>query len=526
MVRCLSDIANSGIFVSEGLSSGQPIPVRRDTVVAFLGSAPRGPVGIPVTIGGVGEYLSRFGVSGCDGPLLGMISQFFANGGENAIVVRASSSARRHCISLIGPASTLVLEAINPGPYEILRASVDYDGIPSTDHGRFNLVIHRLASRDRPIVEQQEVYRGLSVDIADPNFAGHALNASELVAVKGGVPKQRPNVTFCHGIEVGTSYIYVDPEWAETGCLTDYDLIGCNTEGTGLFAFDQVPSIDIVIPVPDTDDLGPIMLFAAERYCRKRNAILLVDPPAHWRSVPNAIRSIRKGGFASPNVVTYFPRPAISSDQPGSVLGAFAGALASDDARGGVWELSGNRQFVVRDHARLPFDVTAEEQRRLRRVGINALRRVAPSRFEMTGLVTLNRGFGTAIEPDELRLQRTVFFIIDSVIRGTRWAAFQENDAGTWGELRVQVENFLNELFAAGALTGPNVTDAGYVICDQETNGAQERIGDNQVGGRGISFVIGFAPAGHGMQSFRFHQRPVECQVQVLRTEHPVALAS
>ncbi len=69
MVRCLSKNANSGIYVSESLSSGQPIPVRRETGVAFLGSAPRGLVGIPVKVDSVDDYLKRFGVPGCDTPL-------------------------------------------------------------------------------------------------------------------------------------------------------------------------------------------------------------------------------------------------------------------------------------------------------------------------------------------------------------------------------------------------------------------------------------------------------------------------
>lgn len=526
MVRCLSENANSGIFVSESLSSGQRIPARRETVFAFLGPAPRGPVGIPVTIGGVDEYLNRFGVHGCDSPLFDAICQFFKNGGENAIVVRICSSVRRHRIVLPGPSGVLMLEAINPGPHEWLRASIDYDGIPSTDRNRFNLVVHRLASRERPFVEQQEVYRGLSVDAADTDFIGYALLGSELVAIKEEIPEQRPDVTFSRGIEVGASYIYVDPEWPETGCLTDYDLVGCNTEGTGLFALDQVPSIDLVSLVPDAPDLGPVALFAAERYCRKRNAILLVDPPSYWQSVDDAIRSARESGFSSPNVATYFPRPVSHGQPPASALGALAGALACGDARDGVWGLREDATLNMRIRARLPFDLDIEEQYALKRIGINALRLAGPSRFELSGLVTLNRGSGCATQWDALGLRRTTLFIIDNIARGTRWAAFQANDAGTWAELREQLQCYLQDLFAAGALFGANPVDAGYVICDRQTNSGQDRNGHATEKESGVSFVIGFMPLGSGMQNFRFHQRPVECRIQTLHIEHPVALAS
>jgi hypothetical protein len=517
VVRCLSENTNSGIFVSESLSSGQPIPVRRSTVVAFLGSALRGPVGIPVSVGSVDEYLKRFGVpGGCDSPLIDAVRQFFMNGGVTAIIVRVCSSARRHHIDLPGPLGVLTLEAINPGAHELLRASIDYDGIPSKDKTRFNLVIHRLAARDRPIVVQQEVYRGLSVDMADTDFIGYALLGSELVGVKGKIPEQRPDVTFRSGIEVNSAYIYVDPDWPETDCLTDYDLIGCDTEGTGLFALNQVPSVDLVNLLPDASDLGPVALFTAERYCRERNAILLVDPPTHWQGADDAIRHSRESGFASPNIAMYFPRPTVSGKPSASALGAISGALAARDAHDGAWGPGEKAPLEMRGLPKLSVDLDIEEQYALKQVGINALRRTGPSRFELTGLVTLNRGSGCVTEWDDLCLRRTVLIIIDSIIRGTRWAAFQDNDSGTCGELCRQVKRYLCELYTNGALSGENTENAGYCICDKQTIDGET----------GVSFVIGFMPLEYGMQSIRFHQRPDECQVQMLHIKHSIALAS
>jgi len=516
VVRCLSENVNSGIFVSESLSSGQPIPVRRSTVVAFLGSVPRGPVGIPVSVGSVDECLKRFGVPGCDSPLINAIRQFFMNGGVTAIVIRVCSSARRHHIDLPGPLGVLTLEAINPGARELLRASIDYDGIPAKDKTRFNLVIHRLASRDRPIVLQQEVYRDLSVDLADTNFIGYALTGSELVCVNGEIPEQRPDVTFRSGIEINSAYIYVDPDWPETDCLNDYDLIGCNVEGTGLFALNQVPSIDLVNLLPDESDLGPVALFTAERYCRERNAILLVDPPTHWQSVDDAIRYSRESSFASPNIAMYFPRPNISGKSSASVLGAISGALVARDAHDGMWGLGEKAPLEMRGHPKLSVDIDIEEQHALKRVGINALHRTGSSHFELTGLVTLNRGSGCVTEWDDLCLRRTVLMIIDSIMRGTRWAAFQDSDSGTCGELCRQVKHYLYELYTNGALSGENAEDAGYCICDKQVIDGET----------GVSFVIGFMPLEYGMQSIRFHQRLDKCQVQMLHIEHSIALVS
>lgn len=514
-MRWLSETANSGIFVSESLSSGQPISVRRDTLVAFVGAAPRGPVGIPVAIGSVDEYLKRFGAPGHDGALFDVVCQYFATGAQKAIVVRVCSSARRHRITLPGPEGALTLQAVNPGPREWLRASVDYDGLAPADSQRFNLVVHRLAAPDRPIVERQEIYRGLSVDLADAEFVGHALLSSELVTVADTIPGRRPDVTFRSGIEVGAAYVYVDPAWPEAGGLTDYDLIGCNTEGTGLFALDQLPSIDIVCLVPDSPDPGPVALFTAERYCRRRNAMLLVDPPAHWRHVDDVIRASRESGFASPNVMTYFPRSHSAAGRTNSSIGVVAGALAGHDARDGVWMLADEPALAVRGRNRPVTDLDHDDRLMLKRAGINALCSTGPGHLVLTGLVTMNRGGGCEVEWDDLRLRRMILFIIESIARGTRWAAFQPNDGETRAALRGQISRFMRDLFDAGALAGASQTDAAYVACDSPVDATEP----------GVSFVVGFAPRGHAMQCFRFHQQRLDCSVVSLHVEQDIALA-
>ena len=55
---------NSGISVLEIPARGQPIPVARESVTAFIGPAPRGPVDIPVAVRSLEEFLARFGVPG------------------------------------------------------------------------------------------------------------------------------------------------------------------------------------------------------------------------------------------------------------------------------------------------------------------------------------------------------------------------------------------------------------------------------------------------------------------------------
>ena len=69
----------------------------------------------------------RFGVPGCLSRMEFLLRQYFENGGSLAVVVRVCRSAHRNQIRLRGPAGDLVLEALNPGPLEHLRASVDHE---------------------------------------------------------------------------------------------------------------------------------------------------------------------------------------------------------------------------------------------------------------------------------------------------------------------------------------------------------------------------------------------------------------
>jgi len=526
-VCLLTETANSGIFVLEGPVRGQRLPIRRESVVAFVGSASRGPVGIPVAIRRVDEYRRRFGTPGHRSRIQDLLAQFFANGGANAIFVRVCGSERRHRLIIPGAAGDLVLHAVNPGPHECLRASVDYDGIPAADEERFNLVIHRLASHDKPIIEEQEIYRALSVDPGDPDFLTHALVDSELAYVAGTVPLTRPDVTHCPGLGIGAAYEYGDDDWREHSPLTDYDLVGSNTEGSGIFALDRIPVVDLICVVPDADDLGPVALFAAERYCRDRQALLFVDPPARWKSVADVVRERMSSDFSSPNVATYFPRPVAKPgtglNRTPSALGALIGRLVADDANLGVWGVRGSDSLDIRCRTMLACPLDDHDQVVLKRVGVNTLRASVGGVSLASGLVTMEHSSGMDAEWSDLQLRRLGLFIIGSIARGTRWAAFVEDDAQAWEDVRRQISTFMGELHAAGALPGRSANEAWYVSRDREVPVTGAR--DDGVSGS-ADFIVGFALDANGYTAFRFAHGRLDCRIRPVSWQPGIALAS
>lgn len=504
----------------EGPVRGQRLPIRRESVAAFIGSSPRGPVAIPISVRSVDEFQRRFGAPGHRCRLQDLLAQFFENGGTHAIVVRVSASGRRHRIAIPGLAGNLILSARNPGPHECLRVSVDYDGIPMGDRERFNLVVHRLESRDRPIVEDQEIYRAVSIDPGDPDFVAQAVVESGLIRVKEPVPLARPDVTRCSGVAVGAAYEYADDDWRERIALTDYDLIGCDTEATGIFALDRIPVLDVVCLVPDEGEVGPVALFAAEAYCRARHAMLFVDPPAAWTRVEDVVKDRLSAVFSSPNIATYFPRPRAApgtglSREP-SALGALIGRLVADDFERGVWGAHDADALTFRYRGRLESALDEHDVAALKRLGVNALRECVGGYLQVGGLVTMNRSRGIDSEWSDLRIRRLGLFIIGSIARGTRWAAFDHGDERCWDDIHEQVSAFMTELGDAGALSGSVSGESWYVTTDRDSFGVSGA----------AQFIVGFSLSGDDFVAFRFVHDRLDCRVQPVARQPGVALAS
>lgn len=499
---------------------GQAIPAGRESVAAFIGPAPRGPVDIPVAVRSLDEFLARFGVPGYLSRMEFLLYQYFENGGTEAVVVRVSRSAHRNRIVLPGPAGDLVLEAENPGPLESLRASVDYEGVPAGDDRRFNLVVHRCRSPSQLLVEEQEIYPAVTVRPEGPDYLGDALARSNLVRLAGPAPAERPTRTVGDaGFTV--RYVYGRSEWQGDNTPTDYDLIGSREEATGLFALEQVPWVDFVVLVPGVTGaaLGPVALFAAERYCRERHALLVLDPPAGWGTVADAVRTQRERGFASANAITYFP--ALESPPhggPGGRLSA-AGAIAGRLAAAGL-DLGGRPPLAL-GRSRPAHDLEEPEVRQLAQLGVNALTRPAPGRVELAGLVTMARSGGVATSWNSLRRRRIALFVLSSVARHTRWAAFEGPGPALWDEVRAQVGDFLATLQARGLLAGAGAREAFYVKCDVDTNAARAAAGAPR-----LALVVGLALARPGdFVAFRFAHTRDGCDVTELAWQPGLALA-
>jgi hypothetical protein len=394
----LSDAHGRGITVTEISPMDQPIDADHETTAAFIGRALRGPLNTPILIENMAMFRRRFGDVWRHSSLGPAVEQFFEHGGKRLYVVRVASNARGAKICLPATGGELVLHAIAPGSTEKIRAAVDYDGITDDEH--FNLTIQRIAPETR-LVADQEIYLRLSCRDNGKSNIVDALLHSALVSVQRPLPEGRPAITTRPGRSFDSSYLGHSQDGTDGDELTDYDLIGSVTRGAGMFALNQIDHFDVLyMPPPGKHtDVGPAATLAAELFCRKRGAMLIVDPPQVWDTVDHAIHGLRASGVSSPNVIGYFPKVIASragDSVPRVVGGALAGLICKLDRTQGPWEDLDQPGFGLDRKMQPACTLSVEQAQQLVRLGLNVIVGNSSGRASVCGSVTM--GFSKQLE--------------------------------------------------------------------------------------------------------------------------------
>jgi hypothetical protein len=444
-----------------------PIALSNVTTAGFLGRTERGPINEPVCIESFPEYCRYFGGHFADNAVLHAVHDFFLHGGRRAVVVRVANRATRARINVPTNHDTLRLKARNPGRHEILRVSIDYERAGS-DESLFNLVVQRLSAPAMGVVEDQELYPLISMSPSDPRFIATVLEKSRLISLAAAPPRGRPLATPPDRPGDPVRFIGSSEPGDDGQGLTDYDIIGSDRDGTGLFAFNRGPRCDLLaIPLPSDAELGWTAFLAAARYCEERRALLLWDPPGSWQSVDSAALASRQLSHASHNVLTYYPRirPRGSGARHADGMpacGAIAGMLALRDRRG-LWTEAERSDFVLRPAMVPVAEVDAGEARRLARYGINAFVPGGDGSMRFTASVTLGsmrRGRGATLSLDRRRLG---FFILNAIEEAAMAAASEPRLDTSVMRLEAQLTRFLDDLYLRRVLKGRTPGQAYYL---------------------------------------------------------------
>jgi len=143
--------------------------------------------------------------------------------------------------------------------------------------------------------------------------------------------------------------------------------------------------------------------------------------------------------------------------------GAMAGIYAQVDGNRGVWKAPAN---VSLSSVSTPWVKIDNDQQEDLNVDVNAGKSINAIRA-FTGKGTLVWGARTLAGNDNewryISVRRFFNMVEKSVKLSTNWAVFESNDATTWIRVKAMIENYLTNLWQAGALAGASPDQAFFV---------------------------------------------------------------
>ena len=494
-----------GVYVEEIPSGVRTITGVPTSVTAFVGIAPRGPVDDPQFITSFADYERQFGGLSADNPMAYSVFQFYQNGGSLAVVVRvAGTGADPATITLDGGVQLL---SASPGTWgNSLRARVDYTDITGTD--AYNLTVRDTATG------QQERFTNISIANVPARRLDRVLANSSLVTAH---PASSPfNVRPGANPDPGTpgqdpftspdANVFEQASGADNGAaITDANITGTQAGKTGMYSLLKTDIFNMLVFPPlaladapnDPTLVSAGVLSEGLNLCLERRAMLIVDAPANWDTISQAV-----AGAASPpvtgdgarNAAIYFPYLRVPDPvQAGRKIdvppaGAVAGVYARTDVARGVWKAPAGIDASLNGVPELSLAMTDPENGRLNPLGVNCLRSFPIVGRVVWGARTLRGADALANEWKYVPVRRLALFIEESLFRGTKWVVFEPNDEPLWAQIRLNVGAFMQNLFRQGAFQGSSPKDAYFVKCDKDTTT------QNHINLGIVNILVGFAP--------------------------------
>jgi phage tail sheath protein FI len=203
---------------------------------------------------------------------------------------------------------------------------------------------------------------------------------------------------------------------------------------------------------------------------------------------------MQNDSLRSKNAAVYFPRTfvpdPVNNNRLKSVAasGTIAGLYARTDATRGVWKAPAGTDATLQNVQALAYNLTDLENGALNPLGVNCLRTFPVFGSVSWGARTLEGADVLASEWKYVPIRRLALFLEESLYRGTKWVVFEPNDEALYGQIRLNVGTFMNNLFRQGAFQGQTPQEAYFVKCDKETTTQADRnLGI-------VNIEVGFAP--------------------------------
>jgi phage tail sheath protein FI len=531
-----SQVSYPGVYIQEIPSGVHAITGVATSITAFVGRTLYGPVDKAVMINSYGDFERVFGGLWTGGTLGFAVSDFFQNGGGQAIIVRLYNPET-------GNGANPTKSKIKLGAFRFVAADegswganlrAQIDTTVSTDVAQqmglatadlFNLTLTELDASGNVVA--RELFRNLTVKDSARRIDNVLASQSNLLRWDGTWPPN-PLPAAAVGVDDVTAAervlaaanavtppVPADVANAQQALATaktavtasdglrltmadNFSPNGAQANKRGLYALEQAPLFNLLCipPYTTSNDVEPALIPAAASYCEQRRAMLIVDPPSAWNSVAAVQTQFAANGVGttSRNAALFFPRIREPNLLHGGQIedfapcGAVAGVMARTDAARGVWKAPAGIDATLTGVSELPVILTDAENGQLNPLGVNCLRAFPVVGNVVWGARTLRGADQLADEYKYISVRRTALYIEESLYRGLQWAVFEPNDEPLWAQIRLNVGGFMQTMFRQGAFQGTSPRDAYFVKCDKEITTPD----DVNLGV--VNVVVGFAP--------------------------------
>lgn len=496
-----------GVYVEEISHGPRPIAGVPTSNAAFVDWFPRGPMNVATPVTSWVDFERVFGGLHASSAASWHILQFFLNGGTRAWIVRigfGDLTAAALNLESQGNEIALALSAASPGSWgRRLYAAVVHDA--ASDGTSYDLILREYDGSRLVAVED---YSSLSIDQGNPRFAPAIINrGSRFVTatqVNGVHPKaqitragvgtlaQADMTQFTGG---GDGALPGSAAW-DAGAQAAFTDVNDTTPG--LEALNRIePEVFNILCLPAVAELPQASAAAvyadAYRLCRDRRAVLLVDIAEAGNRHDLVIGWLAARGLTDlENAAAFFPRVKVPNPLTGDTIrisasGTVAGIMARVDGTRDVWKASAGAEAGLRG-ATPTSPLTDLQNDELNVQGVNAIRSFPVYGPAVWGARTLAGADAAASEWKYLPVRRLALFLEQSIYQGLAWVVFEPNDEPLWGQIRLNVEAFMQGLFLRGAFQGTSPRQAYYVVCDRSNNPQSD------VDPGIVNIDIGFAP--------------------------------
>jgi phage tail sheath protein FI len=439
---------------------------------AMVGVAEKGPINKPVLLTSWEQFINRFGSYINEGYLAYAARAFFDNGGSVLYVNRIAHltdptdrdtlTAVKSSAMLpnreVTPADTLRVLAVNEGTWgDGLSVSIEDGTLDPANH--FNLVVRFKG-------EVVEVFKDLSMDEAKANHVELMINdrsdfitVEDLAATSGAVT-DRPAVG-SYQLSGGDNGL---------ADLADADYIGDPSQHTGLYAFDEIDALNLLM-VPGVTTV-PLINAGIAYAASRKDLLFIADTPIHLE--PLAAVDFRKGqgmyshaAFNSSYAALYYPwleisDPVTSRNKLVPPCGAVAGCMARSDQKTNVWNApAGIDRGRIFNALSVAYRTSRGERDVLYPEGINVIAVFPDTGINIWGQKTL-QSQPSAV--DRINVRRLMMFMEEAISESSRFVVFEPNHPQTWRALSRLINPFLQDIKDKGG-----VYDFAFQ-CDEETN--------------------------------------------------------